>query len=206
MLKYPLNRRVIRNALMTTALLAVASGASVRLASAHANHGQSRSEGKQSRHHFVLTREGGVRRHNLYRGVREKLFASTALSERKVKLPGESNVSGIASVYSDKETASGEPMDPAAMTAAHRTLPFDTEVTVINHDNGRSAVVRINDRGPYVQGRVIDLSPAAALALGVDGLAPVSLIVGRDEDAAQNGQSLPALHLLTDLQGGVAQQ
>jgi hypothetical protein len=83
MLKHPINRRVIRNALMATALLAVASGASVRLASAHANHGQSRSEGKQSRHHFVLTSEGGVRRHNLYRGVREKLFASTALSERK---------------------------------------------------------------------------------------------------------------------------
>jgi rare lipoprotein A len=202
MLKYPLDRRVIRNALMATALLAVASGASVRLASAHANHGQSRSEGKQSRHHFVLTSEGGVRRHNLYRGVREKLFASTALSERKVRSPAESNVSGIASVYSDRETASGEPMDPAAMTAAHRTLPFDTEVTVINHDNGRSAVVRINDRGPYVQGRVIDLSPAAAFALGVDGLASVSLIV----DAAQNGQSLPALHLLTDLQGGVTRQ
>jgi rare lipoprotein A len=205
MLKYPFNRRVIRNALMATALLAVASGARVRLASAHANHGQIRSEGLQSRHHFVLTSEGSVRRHNLYRGVREKLFAA-ALSERKVKLPAESSVSGIASVYSDKETASGEPMDPAAMTAAHRTLPFDTEVTVINHDSGRSAVVRINDRGPYVQGRVIDLSPAAAFALGVDGLAPVSLIVGRDEDAAQNGQSLPALHLLTDLQGGVAQQ
>jgi rare lipoprotein A len=203
MLKHPVSRRVIRNALLTTALLAVASGASIRLASAHANHSQTRSEGKQSRHHSVLTNEGGVRRHNLYRGVREKLFTSAGLS---VKLPAESNVSGIASVYSDKETASGEPMDPAAMTAAHRTLPFDTEVTVINHDNGRSAVVRINDRGPYVQGRVIDPSPAAALALGVDGLASVSLIVGHDEDAAQNGLSLPALHLLTDLQGGVTQQ
>jgi rare lipoprotein A len=205
MLKHPVNRRVIRNALMATALLAVASGASICLASAHANHGQTRSEGKQSRHRSVLTNEGGVRRHNLYREVREKLFTSAGLSERQVKLPAESNVSGIASVYSDKETASGEPMDPAAMTAAHRTLPFDTEVTVINHDNGRSAVVRINDRGPYVQGRVIDLSPAAALALGVDGLASVSLIVGH-EDAAQNGLSLPALHLLTDLQGSVTQQ
>jgi rare lipoprotein A len=206
MLKHPVNRRVIRNALMATALLAVASGAGIRLASAHANHGQTRSEGKQSRHHSVLTSEGGVRRHNLYRGVREKLFTSAGLSGEQVKLPVESNVSGIASVYSDKETASGEPMVPAAMTAAHRTLPFDTEVTVINHDNGRSAVVRINDRGPYVQGRVIDLSPAAALALGVDGLASVSLIVGHDEDAVQNGQSLPALHLLTDLQGGAIQQ
>jgi rare lipoprotein A len=65
--------------------------------------------------------------------------------------------------------------------------------------------VRINDRGPYIQGRVIDLSPAAALALGVDGLASVSLIV-HDEDAPQNGQSMPALHLLRDLQDGVTQQ
>jgi rare lipoprotein A len=70
-------------------------------------------------------------------------------------------------------------MDPGALTAAHRTLPFGTEVTVINHDNGRAVVVRINDRGPFVRGRVIDLSPAAARALGVDGLAAVSLIVGR---------------------------
>jgi rare lipoprotein A len=87
--------------------------------------------------------------------------------------------SGIASVYLDRQTASGEAMDPGAMTAAHRTLPFGTEVTVINHDNGREVVVRINDRGPFVRGRVIDLSPAAARALGVDGLAAVSLIVGR---------------------------
>ncbi len=69
-------------------------------------------------------------------------------------------------------------MNPGAMTAAHRTLPFGTRVTVVNRRNGRSAVVRINDRGPFVHGRVIDLSPAAARALGVDGLAPVSLIVG----------------------------
>jgi rare lipoprotein A len=86
---------------------------------------------------------------------------------------------GLASVYSDRQTASGEAMDPHALTAAHRTLPFGTEVTVINRDNGRSVVVRINDRGPFVRGRVIDLSPAAAQALGVDGLAPVSLVVGR---------------------------
>jgi rare lipoprotein A len=64
------------------------------------------------------------------------------------------------------------------MTAAHRTLPFGTQVTVFNRRNGRSAVVRINDRGPFVRGRVIDLSPAAARALGMDGLASVSLTVG----------------------------
>jgi rare lipoprotein A len=86
--------------------------------------------------------------------------------------------SGIASVYSDQRTASGERMRPDTMTAAHRTLPFGTQVTVFNHRNGRSAVVRINDRGPFVRGRVIDLSPAAARALGVDGLASVSLTVG----------------------------
>jgi rare lipoprotein A len=85
--------------------------------------------------------------------------------------------SGIASVYSDADTASGERMNPATMTAAHRTLPFGTRVSVHNRRTGLTVVVRINDRGPFVRGRVIDLSPAAARALGVDGLAPVSLTV-----------------------------
>jgi rare lipoprotein A len=85
--------------------------------------------------------------------------------------------SGIASVYHDRMTASGEHMNPNAMTAAHKTLPLGSIVTVRNHHNGRSITVRINDRGPYVRGRVIDLSPGAARVLGVDGLAPVSLSV-----------------------------
>jgi rare lipoprotein A len=89
-----------------------------------------------------------------------------------------SRLSGIASVYHDRLTANGEHMNPGAMTAAHKTLPFGSRVTVTNHRNGRSATVRINDRGPYVRGRVIDLSPGAARVLGVDGLAPVSLMVG----------------------------
>jgi rare lipoprotein A len=117
------------------------------------------------------------------RDVREKLSASSGSTERhslRSAAGGDSSGrSGIASVYSDHRTASGETMNPGAMTAAHRTLPFGTEVTVFNHSNGRSAVVRINDRGPFVRGRVIDLSPAAARALGVDGLAKVSLSVGR---------------------------
>jgi rare lipoprotein A len=86
--------------------------------------------------------------------------------------------SGIASVYSGGRTASGERMNSTAMTAAHRTLPFGTKVTVINNRNGSAVVVRINDRGPFVRGRVIDLSPAAARAIGVSGLAQVSLKVG----------------------------
>jgi rare lipoprotein A len=87
------------------------------------------------------------------------------------------DLSGIASVYGVQRTASGQQMSSGAMTAAHRTLPFGTKVTVVNRRNGRSAIVRINDRGPFVRGRVIDLSPAAAHALDVSGLAPVSLIV-----------------------------
>ena len=63
------------------------------------------------------------------------------------------------------------------MTAAHRTLPFGTMVRVTNRRNGQVALVRINDRGPFVRGRVIDLSPAAGRALGLSGLVEVSLEV-----------------------------
>jgi rare lipoprotein A len=84
---------------------------------------------------------------------------------------------GIASVYHDRITANGEHMNPNAMTAAHKSLPIGSIVTVHNQHNGRAVTVRINDRGPYVTGRVIDLSPGAARVLGVDGLAPVSLTV-----------------------------
>ena len=85
---------------------------------------------------------------------------------------------GLASVYSTEsgnKTASGERLNPGGMTAAHRSLPFGTMVRVTNERNGRSATVRINDRGPFVRGRVIDVTPAAARALGFSGLAPVSL-------------------------------
>jgi rare lipoprotein A len=88
--------------------------------------------------------------------------------------------SGIASVYAyaGERTASGEMARPSGFTAAHRTLPFGTRVRVTNKKNGRSVMVRINDRGPFVRGRVIDLTPAAAHALGFNGLAPVSLSAG----------------------------
>lgn len=76
---------------------------------------------------------------------------------------------GIASFYSDsfhgRDTASGETYGKRAMTAAHRTLAFDTRVKVTNLENGRSVSVRINDRGPHVEGRIIDLSGAAARKL-----------------------------------------
>jgi len=94
---------------------------------------------------------------------------------------------GYASVYSSRRTASGERTNAGAMTAAHRTLPFGTSVIVVNNRNGRSVMVRINDRGPFVRGRVIDLSPAAARAIGVSGLTPVSLTVGVAGGAAPGG-------------------
>ena len=85
--------------------------------------------------------------------------------------------SGIASIYaySGEKTASGEKAHPGGLTAAHRTLPFGTKVKVTNKRNGRSVTVRINDRGPFVRGRIIDLTPAAARALGFSGLAPVEV-------------------------------
>jgi rare lipoprotein A len=85
--------------------------------------------------------------------------------------------SGIASVYAydGEKTANGEHANPKGLTAAHKTLPFGTKVRVVNNRNGKSVVVRINDRGPFVRGRIIDLTPAGAQALGFSGLAPVSL-------------------------------
>ena len=88
------------------------------------------------------------------------------------------DLAGLASVYdlsSGKETASGEGLREDALTAAHRTLPFGTVVAVTNEESGRSALVRINDRGPFVRGRVIDLTPGAARALGISGLVNVSI-------------------------------
>jgi rare lipoprotein A len=85
--------------------------------------------------------------------------------------------SGIASIYGydGEKTANGERASRHGFTAAHRTLPFGTKVKVTNTRNGKSVVVRINDRGPFIAGRVIDLTPAAATAIGFSGLAPVNL-------------------------------
>ena len=83
--------------------------------------------------------------------------------------------SGIASVYSGEKTANGEYAYANRLTAAHKSLPFGTRVRVTNKKNGRSVVVRINDRGPYVKGRIIDLTPAGARAIGFSGLAQVEI-------------------------------
>ena len=84
---------------------------------------------------------------------------------------------GLASVYSSasEETASREDTLPDNFTAAHRTLPFGTLVHVNNPENERWAVVRITDRGPFISGRIIDVSQAAARDLGISGLTQVCL-------------------------------
>jgi len=86
--------------------------------------------------------------------------------------------SGMASVYSTEsgdKTARRERLNAGALTAAHRTLPFGTKVRVTNKRNGRSVIVTINDRGPFVRGRIIDLTPAGARAIGFHGLVPVTV-------------------------------
>jgi rare lipoprotein A len=93
---------------------------------------------------------------------------------------------GRASYYSNEfagsRTASGEAFDPQELTAAHRTLPFGSRVRVTNQNNGRSVVVRINDRGPFSRGRLIDVSHAAAEHIGMirSGHAEVSLELVED--------------------------
>jgi rare lipoprotein A len=91
---------------------------------------------------------------------------------------GSGSESGVASYYWQPQAlASGGRFNPNAMTAAHKTLPFGTRVRVTDNSTGRSVVVTINDRGPYIKGRIIDLSKAAAGSLGITGrgIAPVSV-------------------------------
>ncbi len=97
---------------------------------------------------------------------------------------------GVASWYAGNafdRTASGETFRPDELAAASRSLPFNTRIRVTNLRNGRSVVVRINDRGPYVRGRVLDLTPKAAAQLGMKlhGTAPVYFeIVQRETQSA----------------------
>ena len=93
---------------------------------------------------------------------------------------GQTLQSGVASWYGPRfhgrKTASGERFNQNDLTAAHRFLPFGTKVRVVDQTTGRSVIVRINDRGPYGHGRVIDLSKASAEALGLRGLARVKIV------------------------------
>ena len=110
------------------------------------------------------------------------LFAKETLSH-KSRAAHIKPITGIASYYGGKfhgkRTASGEVFNKNAMTAAHRSLPFGTKVKVTNLRNGRTVLVKVNDRGPHVRGRIIDLSQAAAKKIGLShaGTARVKLEV-----------------------------
>jgi rare lipoprotein A len=105
---------------------------------------------------------------------------------------------GIASWYGEpyhgRRTASGEVYDMYRVSAAHRTLPFGTLVRVTRRDTGQSVEVRINDRGPFIEGRIIDLSYGAAKRIGldVDGIAPVKVeVLGRTQEVRSAPQHPP---------------
>ena len=83
-----------------------------------------------------------------------------------MKMTGEASYYGPGCV--GKKTASGEIFDQDDMTCAHKSLPFGTKLKVVRKDNGKSVVVRVNDRGPYVDGRILDLSMAAGKKIGLD--------------------------------------
>lgn len=109
--------------------------------------------------------------------------SSKPVQRRPATRPSSYEATGIASYYGGKfhgrRTASGERFDMHAMTAAHPALPFGTQVQVRRPKTGRSVTVRINDRGPFIKGRIIDLSYAAAKQLGMlaDGVARVHIRV-----------------------------
>jgi rare lipoprotein A len=117
-----------------------------------------------------------------YSVTRALMLAGLALSSLAFTAAAEARTrsgAGLASWYGPgfhgRRTASGETFNTGALTAAHKSLPFGARVRVVNAKTGRSVVVRINDRGPFIRGRVIDLSKAAARAIGMDGIAPVRL-------------------------------
>jgi len=119
---------------------------------------------------------------------RSSLRHRSKSAKRRVRIwkDAEHQMVGIASFYSyDTQTASGEKFDPREMTCAHRTLPFGTRLRVTDTETGQSVTVRVNDRGPYVEGRIIDLTTAGAEALGITGrgLAKVKLEMADDPPA-----------------------
>ena len=113
------------------------------------------------------------------------LLLLSACSSQRTTPPASDTFSGQASWYGaqhqGKKTASGERFNQHALTAAHRTLAFGTRVKVTNTRNNKSVTVRVNDRGPYIKGRIIDLSRAAANKIDMlnSGVAPVRLQVLR---------------------------
>ena len=122
--------------------------------------------------------------HQAHRAAQKQHHQHVAAQSKSHYANHRSSMAGMASYYgseSGSQSASGARINPSAMTAAHPSLPFGTKVRVTNQNNGRSVVVTINDRGPFVGGRIIDLSSGAAGVIGMKGagIARVSLEVVR---------------------------
>ncbi len=113
--------------------------------------------------------------------MKKQLTISAAMMATVLMLSGNAYAEcGGASWYAlHSRTASGEMMNPGAMTAAHKTLPLGSKVKVTNSRTGKSLVVRINDRGPFIKGRVIDLSKGAASKLGFIGAGHTKVCISR---------------------------
>lgn len=126
-----------------------------------------------------------------------KFVAAMALTA--LVTPALASQTGHASYYgkelAGKRTASGEKFNPSGMTAAHRNLPFGTRLKVTNLQNNKSVVVRINDRGPFVRGRTLDVSLGAAQALGFVGRGTARVTM-----EALDGRATPAATAVLDVQ------
>jgi rare lipoprotein A len=158
-------------------LFALALGAASLAACAQSSVVSQKSEHRQ-------TREASLERDRSASSVTKRRVASvkrhTPFASHRHAPDTRTASQGIASFYTEgTETASGEKFDTHDLTAAHPTLPFGTRLRVTNVSSGQSVTVRVNDRGPYVQGRVVDVSHSAADALGMvgKGLANVKLEV-----------------------------
>lgn len=147
-------------ALLVLAVLAVVTSAPAQARSGH--HGW-HSHHARGHHHSYRHRHHSRRHHVGHRG----------------RAAAGGNASWYGSELAGRRTANGERFNPNGLTAAHRSLPFGTRVRVTNRVTGRSVVVRINDRGPFVGGRQIDLARGAARAIGMGGTSYVSMAVVR---------------------------
>jgi rare lipoprotein A len=128
------------------------------------------------------TKQAAIEHRHVTRVAAREPVSVVRRHERSPESGAGTKSAGVASFYSeDTETASGEKFDPTLLTAAHPSLPFGTKLRVTNNATGKSVTVRVNDRGPYVPGRVVDVSYSAAQALGMvdSGLANVTLDVMR---------------------------
>ncbi|MBR1170291.1 septal ring lytic transglycosylase RlpA family protein [Bradyrhizobium sp. DASA03005] len=132
--------------------------------------------GRQKADLAGTTRQAAVERPHRVAALHPRPISRARSSEGK-----QTASHGVASFYSDTETASGEKFDKNELTAAHPTLPFGTKLRVTETSSGRFVTVRVNDRGPFVRGRVVDISPSAAEALGMvdKGITNVRLEVVR---------------------------